>query len=238
MWIIDWTRLEGLSRPFTAQLEDPKWAPPPPVLFSPPVIQSSPLAHHSCSPVALLVLLSLMSAQTTLCHLPNLFWILATAVSASAYTSPWRWEWHLFLAQVWREARGCHLANPSGALYASDLHVSTCSKYNLLAFVEESWSLWLPVGDTGTAEWETQSWKERGLPGKHFCMEPTVGLQRPIHNVFQNSILLKAIIASTFTENVMFLADSLLSFFLENFTRTMFNWRLTKVCVWLDGEYE
>lgn len=27
-----------------------------------------------------------------------------------------------------------HLANPSGALYASDLHVSTCSKYNLPCF--------------------------------------------------------------------------------------------------------
>lgn len=55
-----------------------------------------------------------------------------------------------------QEARGesCHLAKPSGALYASDLHMSTCSKYNLLAFVDEPWALRLPEGETRRGERE------------------------------------------------------------------------------------
>lgn len=76
------------------------------------------------------------------------------------YKPRW-WKCHLLLAGGWT-ARGesCHLAKPSGALYASDLHVSTCSKYNPLAFVDEPWAIRLPEGETGRGE------RERDRGGK------------------------------------------------------------------------
>lgn len=46
-----------------------------------------------------------MSAQTTLCHLPKLLWILTVAFTVEAYTSPGWWKWHLLLAEVWRGRR-------------------------------------------------------------------------------------------------------------------------------------
>lgn len=116
-------------------------------------------------PVALLVLLSLLRCQ----HRP----LFVTSQSCSGF-SPW-----LCLRRRIQvpdggndicspqksggDGESCHLAKPSGALYASDLHVSTCSKYNPLAFVDELRALRLPEGEMGGGS-------VRGsVAGKHFC---------------------------------------------------------------------
>lgn len=52
--------------------------------YQPDAVRSSRLTHFIVTPE--------MSAQTTLCHLPKLLWILTVAVSAEAYTSPGWWK--------------------------------------------------------------------------------------------------------------------------------------------------
>lgn len=151
-------------------------------------------------PVALLVLLSLLRCQ----HRP----LFVTSQSCSGF-SPW-----LCLRRCIQvpdggndicspqksggDGESCHLAKPSGALYASDLHVSTCSKYNPLAFVDELRALRLPEGEMGgererQCSWETFLCKKEKKEDSHSGMNHTAGRQRPIHvseihNIFQKLI--------------------------------------------------
>lgn len=142
----------------------------PPRSFFFPCFAEQSTSAMVFDPVAWLVLLSLLRCQ----HRP----LFVTSQSCSEFS-----QW-LFLRRRIQAPDGgtdicsshksggdgesCHLAKPSGALYVSDLHVSTCSKYNPLAFVDEAWALWLPEGETGREEHERQRWKERSLAGKHF----------------------------------------------------------------------
>ncbi len=138
---------------------------------------------------ALLVLLSLLRCQ----HKP----LFVTSQSCSEF-SPWLFLWRRIQApdggndicssqKSGRDGESCHLAKPSGALYASDLHVSTCSKYNPLAFVDEPRAPWLPEGETGREERERQRWKERKLSWETFlCKKHSMNLsmnhmRRPVH---------------------------------------------------------
>lgn len=118
------------------------------VLFCVTVQPTSPMPFD---PAPLLVLLSLLRRQ----HRP----LFVTSQSCSGF-SPWPFLRRRIQApdggndicspqKSGRDGESCHLAKPSGALYASDLHVSTCSKYNPLAFVDELRALRLPEGEMG-----------------------------------------------------------------------------------------
>lgn len=103
-----------------------------------------------------------MSAQNAFCQLPELLWVLTVAISVQ--TSPAWCKWHLLPTEVLAGTaigESCHLAKSSGALYASDLHVSTRCKYSPLAFVDESCARWRPEGEARRARW-----KEGNLAGK------------------------------------------------------------------------
>lgn len=171
--------------------------------------------------VALLVLLSLLRCQ----HSP-LF------VTSQSSPSSWLFLWRRTRAlrggkgmcssqKSGGEGESCHLAKPSGALYVSDLHVSTCSKYNPLAFVDERGELWLPEGETG--ERERRGKRDFSWKCLHLSLIRTERLQRPIHgsdilNIFQKAILLIAL----FCGHRQNLSDSLLCFYLACVTTGMF----------------
>lgn len=142
-----------------------------------------------CKPVracrlACFIITPEMSAQTALCHLPKFLRTLGVAVSAEVHTSPEWWKEHLFLAEVRqgrREAR--HLGKPSGGLYASDLHVSTCSKYNPLVFLDESWVLTSRGRNRERRAWET-GMESLAWITQQGCSAPSIFSE--IHNIFQN----------------------------------------------------
>lgn len=53
----------------------------------------------------------------------------------------------------------------------SDLHVSACSKYNLLVFVDEPCGLCFPEGASARGvSVGDQGGKKEGFTGKHFCV--------------------------------------------------------------------
>lgn len=125
------TSLYSLAPSFRMRL------PPRSFFFSCVAVRSASAMQFD--PVALLVLLSLLRCQ----HRP----LFVTSQSCSEF-SPWLFLWRRIQApdggndicssqKSAGDGESCHLAKPSGALYASDLHVSTCSKYNPLAFVDE-----------------------------------------------------------------------------------------------------
>lgn len=120
------------------------------VLFPPPASHKGLHARWRPSPVALL-LLSLHRCQHRL--------LFVTSQSRSDF-SPWPFSAEARTSpdggkdigssqEAGEDGGSCHLAKPSGALYTSDLHVSTCSKYNPPAFVDEPRALPLPEGETG-----------------------------------------------------------------------------------------
>lgn len=151
----------GLRRPFTA------WPPGSecvalPVLFFIPRITERSNSAAPFDPVARTCFIITLRCQ----HRP----LFVTSECRSEF-SPW-----LFVPRRIRapdggndicsssggDGQSCHLAKPSGALYVSDLHVSTCSKYNLLAFADEPWADWLPEGETGErGAWETEVEREK-----------------------------------------------------------------------------
>lgn len=105
-----------------------------PVLFPPSCIAQPSAYMMPIRPVApAFIITPEMSAQATLCHLPELLRALTVTGCMQANISPDGGN-DIFFSQ---DGKSCHLAKPSAALYTSDLHVSPCSKYNPQALVDE-----------------------------------------------------------------------------------------------------